>query len=100
MAMKRGVALALALATIPAAAAAQTASGDADARILFETRLRSETVDQQGFIDQAHALTLRTRLGWRSPTEHGLQLLIESEGVAVLDDRYTIPPSATPTRAG
>jgi hypothetical protein len=98
MAMKRGVALALALAAIPAAAAAQTAAGDRDGRILFETRLRSETVDQQGFIDQAHALTLRTRLGWRSPTEHGLQLLIEGEGVAVLDDRYSAPSDPVPGR--
>ena len=100
MTMRSAAALAFALAAVPAAEAAQTAAGDPDARILFETRLRSETVDQQGFIDQAHALTLRTRLGWRSPTEHGLQLLIEGEGVAVLDDRYSIPPSATPTRAG
>lgn len=96
MPMRRLAALAAALAAVPAAAAAQT--GDADARLLFETRLRSEIVDQQGFLEQAHALTLRTRLGWRSPTAHGLQLLIEGEGVAVLDDRYSAPVDPVPGR--
>lgn len=87
-------ALALILAAIPVAASAQAT--DADARILFESRLRGETVDQQGFMDRAHALTLRTRLGWRSPTAHGLQLLVEGEGVAVLDDRYSAPVDPVP----
>ncbi|WP_332638902.1 alginate export family protein [Brevundimonas sp.] len=96
MPMRRLAALALALAAVPAAASAQ--STDADARILFETRLRSETVDQQGFIEQAHALTVRTRLGWRSPTADGLQLLVEGEGVAVLDDRYSAPVDPVPGR--
>ncbi len=86
-----------ALALVPAAALAQ-APADADARVLFEARLRSETVDQQGFAGQAHALTLRTRLGWRSPTARGFQLLVEGEGVAVLDDRYTAPNAPVPAR--
>lgn len=98
MTMRRAAALALALAAVPAAVAAQTTVDDMGARILFETRLRSETVDQQGFIDQAHALTLRARLGWRSPTAHGLQLLVEGEGVAVLDDRYSAPVDPIPGR--
>lgn len=96
MPMKRLSALAAVLTAIPAAAPAQTADGDA--RILFETRLRSETVDQQGFLEQAHALTLRTRLGWRSATAHDLQWLIEGEGVAVLDDRYSAPVDPVPGR--
>ena len=96
MTMTRTAALALLLTVVPAAAWAQTP--DADARVLFETRLRSETVDQQGFIERAHALTLRTRLGWRSPTMHGLQWLIEGEGVAVLDDRYSAPVDPVPGR--
>ncbi|WP_298745833.1 alginate export family protein [uncultured Brevundimonas sp.] len=97
MSMIRSAALALmAAAAVPAAAAAQAT--DADGRILFETRLRSETVDQAGFLDKAHALTLRTRLGWRSPTARGLQLLVEGEGVAVLDDRYSAPVDPVPGR--
>lgn len=96
MPMRRLAALVAALAAVPAAASAQT--GDADARILFEARLRSETVEQQGFLERAHALTLRTRLGWRSATTHGLQLLVEGEGVAVLDDRYSAPVDPVPGR--
>lgn len=90
MLMKSVAALALGLALAPNAASAQ-AAGDTGARILFEARLRSETLDQQGFARQAHALTLRSRLGWRTPTVHGLQGLVEVEGVSVLDDRYSAP---------
>ena len=97
MPTSRIVLAAVALGLIPAAAAAQTPP-DAEGRILFESRLRSETVDQQGFAEQAYALTLRTRLGWRSPTAHGLQLLVEGEGVAVLDDRYSAPVDPVPGR--
>ena len=97
MPTSRIVLAAVALGLIPAAAAAQTPP-DAEGRILFESRLRGETVDQQGFAEQAYALTLRTRLGWRSPTAHGLQLLVEGEGVAVLDDRYSAPVDPVPGR--
>lgn len=96
MPIKPSAALALMLVAAPTAAAAQTA--DADARVLVETRLRSETVEQAGFMERAHALTLRTRLGWRSPTARGLQLLVEGEGVAVLDDRYSAPVDPVPGR--
>ncbi|MBI2260744.1 MAG: hypothetical protein HYU62_03670 [Caulobacterales bacterium] len=98
MTTRHAAALAFLLAAVPAAASAQAAADDAGARLLFETRLRSETVDQQGFLDRAHALTLRTRLGWRSPTARGLQLLIEGEGVTVLDDRYSAPVDPVPGR--
>lgn len=98
MTIRCAAALALAVAAVPAAALAQTPADDTTARVLFETRLRSETVDQQGFVDRAQALTLRARLGWRSPTAHGLQLLIEGEGVAVLDDRYSAPSDPVPGR--
>lgn len=97
MPISRIVLAAVALGLSPAAAGAQTPP-DAEGRILFESRLRSETVDQQGSAEQAHALTLRTRLGWRSPTAHGLQWLVEGEGVAVLDDRYSAPVDPVPGR--
>ena len=96
MPIKSAAALALLLAVVPVAATAQAT--DADARILFEGRLRSETFDQQGFPELAHALTVRARLGWRSPTAHGLQLLVEGEGVTVLDDRYSAPLDPFPGR--
>lgn len=90
-------AAALAAFFLPAAAVAQTPD-DSGARVLFETRLRGELVDQQGFAEQAHALTLRARLGWRSPTVRDFQLLVEGEGVAVLDDRYSAPVDPVPGR--
>jgi hypothetical protein len=97
MFVSRLVLLAAALGLAPAVASAQTPS-DADSRLLLESRLRGEWVDQQGFAADAEALTLRTRLGWRSPTAHGLQWLIEGEGVAVLDDRYSAPVDPAPGR--
>ena len=64
MTTRRAAALAFLLAAVPAAVSAQAAADEAGARVLFETRLRSETVDQQGFPQRAQALTLRTRIGW------------------------------------
>ena len=90
-------AAALAAVFLPAVALAQTPD-ERGSRMIFETRLRGETVDQQGFADQARALTVRTRLGWRSPTISAFQFLVEGEGVAVLDDRYSAPVSPVPGR--
>lgn len=90
--------LALGLAPMPALAQTAPPPSDLDGRLLFESRLRGETVDQEGAASQAHALTLRTRAGWRSPTRGGLQALIEGEGVAVLDDRYSAPMAPDPSR--
>ena len=95
--IKAVTAAALVAVFLPATALAQTPD-ESGARVLFETRLRSETVDLEGFPEQAHALTLRSRLGWRSPTVQGLQLLVEGEGVAVLDDRYSAPVEPLPGR--
>lgn len=95
--IKAASAAALAAFFLPAAALAQTPD-DSGARVLFEGRLRGEFVDQQGFARQAQALTLRARLGWRSPTVNHFQLLVEGEGVAVLDDRYSAPVDPVPGR--
>lgn len=67
----------------PAVAAASTWPGD----VLFESRLRYEGVDQDG-LDDATALTVRTRLGWQSPERSGLRLLVEGESVVALVDDY------------
>ncbi|MDP3369255.1 MAG: hypothetical protein Q8M32_05335, partial [Brevundimonas sp.] len=64
-------------------AAASTQSGD----ILFESRLRYEGVSQDG-LDDATAVTLRTRLGWQSPERSGFRLLVEGESVVALVDDY------------
>ena len=95
--IKAGPAAALAAFFLPGAALAQPAD-DSGAKVLFESRLRSELVDQQGFAEQARAQTLRARFGWRSPTVNDFQLLVEGEGVAVLDDRYNAPVDPVPGR--
>ena len=79
------LAYAQAAAPPPAAgpAAASTRSGD----ILFESRLRYEGVSQDG-LDDATAVTLRTRLGWQSPERYAFRLLVEGESVVALVDDY------------
>ena len=54
-----GLALLVAVA-VPGAALA----GDLPGKLLLESRLRYERVDQKGLSEEAQALTLRTRLGW------------------------------------
>jgi hypothetical protein len=63
-------------------------------KLIFETRLRSETVQQDGKAHDAQALTVRTRLGWQSPTLAGFSFLAEGVNVTALKDDYadTITP--------
>lgn len=68
----------------PLSAAAQTqAAGD----WIIDTRLRYESVSQDGLND-ADALTLRTRLGYETRAFNGFTLLAELEGVAQLTDDF------------
>jgi hypothetical protein len=84
-------ALAAALAAGEAAAADNAANSDqglVPGRIIFESRLRYEGVDQAGLANNAEAVTLRTRYGWESPKVAGLQALIEGDNVVALDHDY------------
>lgn len=77
--------LALAVATFPqVAAAADTPPGD----VIFDARLRYETLSQDGFGQDAQALTLRTRLGYETPAWRGFKLLAEGENVTAIVDHY------------
>lgn len=60
----------------------------ADGKPLLDLRLRYETVDDEAFARDADALTLRTRLGWRSGSVNGLYFLVEAEDVRALIDDY------------
>ena len=84
----RACALVAALAAVGTAAAAQTAAPAAKADFIFDQRLRNEFVDQEGLADTAHALTLRTRLGWETPEISEFKLLAEFEHVEALVDDY------------
>lgn len=57
-------------------------------KVILESRLRLESVDQDGFASDAQALTLRTRLGYETPALHGFKALIEGENVVVLNGDY------------
>lgn len=54
-------------------------------KILFNSRLRYEFAEQQG-LEDSHALTLRTRLGYETPSLGGFTLLAELENVFILGD--------------
>lgn len=81
LSLAAGVALAL---IAPGLATADTLPG----KLILESRLRLETVDQDGFASDAEALTLRTRLGYETPAWRGFKLLVEGENVAVLNGDY------------
>lgn len=73
------------MAALPSlATAADAPQGD----VIFDARLRYETVSQDGFGKDAQALTLRTRLGYETPAWHGLKALVEGENVTAIADRY------------
>lgn len=59
-----------------------------DGKPLLDLRLRAEIVEDAAFPRDASALTLRTRLGWRSGTVNGFFVLVEAEDVRALDNAY------------
>ena len=67
---------------------AARAAEDIPGKVILEMRLRSETVDQDGFSKDAQALTLRTRLGYETPSWKGFKLLVEGENVTALNGDY------------
>lgn len=74
---------ALAATLVPSAALTQVA----DSGVIFDNRIRYEAVEQDG-LEDAHALTVRTRLGWKSPVRSNFQVLVEGEAVGALVDDY------------
>ncbi|MGD2133282.1 MAG: hypothetical protein PVI23_10850 [Maricaulaceae bacterium] len=72
---------------------------DAEAgTVIANARLRSEFVDQEGFADDASALTLRLRLGYETAPLHGVVGLIEFEQVETLVDDYNSTTNGVTTR--
>jgi hypothetical protein len=89
------LAVALALAgPVPAQTAAPPRPADsfADAlrggALLVDARLRYEHVDDDAFAADADALTLRTRLGFRTLPWHGVTALVEAEDVRAPVEDY------------
>ncbi len=57
-------------------------------KFLFNTRLRHEGVEQDGFMEDAEALTIRTRLGYKTHPINGLSFLAEGEFIYAINDSY------------
>lgn len=74
-----------ALATLAGSASAHAAEPGGD--LIVDLRLRYETVSQDGLQD-AQALTLRTRLGYETPDWRGFRALAEAENVTALVEDY------------
>eukprot|EP01030_Chromulinospumella_sphaerica_P021870 gene21870-21827_t len=91
----KSTASALALLVAIAAPGAALAA-DPPGKLLLESRLRYETIDQEGPLEEAEALTLRTRLGWESPKFADFKLLAEVENVSVLIHDYNDPNDPDP----
>jgi hypothetical protein len=77
-------------ALLPALASADPlADAITDAKLDLDLRYRVESVDQEGFADQALASTLRARLGATSGTVGGFSAVVTFESItSVGDDRY------------
>jgi hypothetical protein len=74
----------LALLAISAATAARAD----DLKPIIDLRLRSENVDQDGMSEDAHALTLRARLGFETGKAWNTSLLAEGDFLTPLDSHY------------
>ncbi|ESQ90181.1 hypothetical protein ABAC460_10545 [Asticcacaulis sp. AC460] len=55
---------------------------------IFESSLRSETVDQFGFAEKAEALTWRNRFGFTTGEYKGIKAIIEVDSVEALTENY------------
>ena len=64
----------------------------AETKPIFDLRLRAENVDQDGIANDAHATTLRARLGFETGKAWNTSLLVEGEGVVPIQDDYRPDP--------
>jgi len=69
----------LAFSAMPAIAAETVTKPADEGKILFDARWRMESVDDDAFIQNALANTLRLRLGYRTPSRSGWSAVIELE---------------------
>lgn len=77
---------------------AQTAANQSEGDWTFDTRLRYESVSQDG-LEDADALTFRARLGYETPAWRGFRALAELEAVAQLTDDFNDTVNGNPTFA-
>jgi hypothetical protein len=66
-----------------------------ESKPIFDSRLRSEVVHQDGIAESAHAVTLRARLGFETGKAWNTALLLEGDGLLPIQDDYR-PDNAVP----
>lgn len=59
---------------------------------IFDLRLRSENVDQDGLANDAHATTLRLHAGFETARKWNTSFLVEGEGIVPIQDDYRRDP--------
>jgi len=64
-----------------------------ESKPIFDTRLRSEVVHQDGIPETGHALTLRARLGFETGKAWNTSLLIEGDANIPIQDKYRPDPA-------
>ena len=100
--MNNPAARALACTLFVCAATAHAAEPNAirvaigESKPIIDTRLRMEEVDQDPLAEDAHAITLRARLGFETGKAWNTSLLIEGDAIVPLQDDYR-PDPAVPT---
>lgn len=60
---------------------------------IVDARLRMENVDQAPIANDAHAVTLRMRLGFETGKAWNTSLLVEGEGIVPIQGNYRIDPT-------
>lgn len=90
------VAAAQSAAPAPAPAAAPAAPATisealSTGKVSLNVRLRYETVDQDNATDDADALTVRTRLGYKTAAYMGFTGMIEAQNTTAIIDDYAFP---------
>jgi hypothetical protein len=91
----RHVAATAALMGVAGAAQADSAQlqgAFAETKPILDLRLRTENVDQDGIANDAHATTLRARLGFETGKAWNTTLLVEGEGILPIQKKYRPDP--------
>jgi hypothetical protein len=70
-----------------------------ETKLILDTRLRVETVEQEGVANDAHATTIRARLGFETGKAWSTSLLVEGDAIVPIRDDYR-PDPAVPTMTG
>ena len=68
-------------------------SAIAGTKLILDSRLRVETVEQDGLAEDAQATTLRARLGFETGKAWNTTLLVEGEAVVPIQDDYRPDPA-------